>query len=185
VTPAAFTLSDGTAATLIAAAIAAGVSLVALWRNGLRQERSRRRHHFAEALAAVVAYQEFPYAIRRRRHDCRGEERVRLSEALRDVQERLAFHQAWVELEADPETAEAYRNFVGATRRVAGGYMHQAWDSKPTSRDDQMNIDDIDYSELQPLQQTYLEAVAAELSPRRFWQRSLSSSSSKRSSSTG
>jgi hypothetical protein len=165
----AITLSNGAAATLIAAAVAGAVSLIGLWLKGLRDERSRRRQHFAEALTAVVAYQEFPYAIRRRRHDQPGEERVRLSEALRQVQETLAFHQAWVDLEAQSETAEAYRAFVAATRRVAGGYMRAAWDGEPTSRDEQMNITDIDYSELRRLQAAYLEAVAIDLSPLRRW----------------
>lgn len=161
--PLAITLSDGAAATLIAAVVAAVVSLFGLWLNGVRQERARRREAFAQALAAVVAYQEFPYAIRRRRHDQPGEERIRLSEALRTVQKDLAFHMAWVDLEGSAETAERYRTLVAETRRVAGGYMHEAWNGQPTSEDSEMNITDIDYRELAEPKAAYLISVQNDL----------------------
>ncbi|WP_156077561.1 hypothetical protein [Saccharothrix sp. NRRL B-16314] len=43
-------------------------------------KRNTVRTTFAEALAAYSSYMEFPYAIRCRRADAPGEERVRLSE---------------------------------------------------------------------------------------------------------
>jgi hypothetical protein len=175
--PLAITLSDGAAATLIAAAVAAVVSLFGLWLNGVRQERARRREIFAQALAAVVAYQEFPYAIRRRRNDQPGEERVRLSEDLRVVQKELAFHLAWVELEGSAKTAGHYRALVAETRRVAGGYMRDAWNGEPTSEDSEMNITDIDYGTLEEPQAAYLASVRDDL---RWGRRRAGAQSSRR-----
>jgi hypothetical protein len=98
-----------------------------------------------------------------RREDQPGEERVRLSEELRLVQKDLAFHLAWVDLEASPETAAHYRTLVAETRRVAGGYMRDAWKGPPTSKDSEMNITDIEYSELEEPRTNYLNRVRRDL----------------------
>ncbi len=164
---AAISLSDGAAATLVAAGIAGVIALIGLVVNGVRAERARRRTAFAEAFSCIVAYQEFPYVVRRRRDCPDGEERVRISEELRKVQQELGFHQAWIELEATASTVDAYLELVSATRRVAGGYMRDAWEQPPTTSDAQMNIKDIDYEELKPLEAAFLARVAHELSWRR------------------
>lgn len=160
-------LSDGAAATLIAAAIAGVITLVGLVVNGVRAERARRRTEFAKAYACILAYQEFAYVVRRRRDCPDGEERVRISEELRKVQQELGFYQAWIELEASAPTVDAYLALVSATRRIAGGYMRDAWERPPTTSDAQMNIKDIDYAELKPLEAAFLARVADELSWRR------------------
>ena len=77
-------------AALIGAAVAAAINLLVLAAVGLREERRRRRDFYAAALEATLAYREFAYAIPRRRHDALAEERVRISEALREVQRDLA-----------------------------------------------------------------------------------------------
>ena len=41
--------------------------------------------------------------------------------------------------------------------------MSDAWTRSPASSDDEMNITDIDYTELRALQDVFLKAVAAEL----------------------
>jgi hypothetical protein len=167
----AISLSDAAAATLIAAAVSALISLITLWIGGLRQVRERRRKAYAEALAACVAYREFPYAIRRRRADAPSEERVRLSETLREVQRELAFNAAWLELEGSAETARAFRELVAETRKVAGGYMHKAWNAPPARADAEMNIARIDYGTIPPLERAYLDEVRQDLAWWRFLQR--------------
>ncbi|WP_145883782.1 hypothetical protein [Streptomyces sp. BK340] len=52
-----------------------------------------------------------PYAIRRRRADQLAEERIRLSETLREIQSDLAYHQAWTLLES-PAVGAAFQNLV-------------------------------------------------------------------------
>ena len=166
-TPLGLTLSDG----VIVGLIAAGVSLATLWIAGLRHVFDRRRGSYAQALAACVGYREFPYAIRRRRADEPEEERVRLSEALREIQRELAFHSAWITLEASDETVRAFTSLVTETRKVAGGYMRDAWQEPAATSDSEMNIVGIDYDSLKTLEQAYLDAVAKDLSWWRFWRR--------------
>ena len=76
----------------ISAGVSAAIGLVTLWVAGIRAERARRRELYADALAGTMAYREFPYAIRRRRAEDpdRSGERVRISEAVREVQHDLS-----------------------------------------------------------------------------------------------
>jgi hypothetical protein len=154
---------------LISTGVAALVSLLTLWIAGQREARQRRHRSYADALAAGVAYREFPYAIRRRRDNVAGEERVRLSEALREVQRELAFHEAWIKLEGSSGTVEAFERLVAETRRIAGSYMHDAWNGAPAKTDAEMNIKGIDYSPIKPLEAGYLIEVRKDLSWWRFW----------------
>jgi hypothetical protein len=154
---------------LISTGVAAVVSLLTLWVSGQREARQRRRRSYAEALAVGVAYREFPYAIRRRRDDVAGEERVRLSEALREIQRDLAFHEAWTKLEGSRGTIQAFDRLVAETRKIAGTYMHGAWNGSPAKTDADMNITDIDYSSIKPLETGYLAEVRKDLSWWRFW----------------
>jgi hypothetical protein len=151
-------------ATLIAAVVAGLVAVVGIWINGLRADRARRRELYARGLAATLAYREFPYAIRRRRADAPGEERVRLSEALREVQQELAYCEAWMRTEPLGGVATEYRNLVEKTREVAGSYMHNAWKSDPLETDSGMNIPDLDYTPLGSYEEAYLDAVKDDLS---------------------
>jgi hypothetical protein len=146
----------------ISAAVAAAIGLLTLWVAGLRAERARRRDLYAEALAATMAYREFPYAIRRRRGEAehRSAERVRISEALREVQRDLSQHQALMRIERATKVATAYQELVGKTREIAGGYMKDAWQDDPVETDPDMNMRvPLDYSVLDKHVQAYLDAV--------------------------
>jgi len=148
-----------------AAIISATVVLVGLWVSGRRIEIARKRELFANAFEAAVGYREFAYAIRRRRHDQPAAERVRLSEAIRDTQQQLAFYSAWIGIES-PRVARAYDALVTQTRQVAGKYMHDAWNDRAPRRDSEVNIPGgLDYSTLRPLEQMYLAAVRDHMSP--------------------
>jgi uncharacterized protein HemX len=80
---------------LLAAIVGAVVNTLLVRRNTMLEERARVRTMLAETYAAYAQYKEFPFAVRRRRADQPGEERVRLSEALKEVQARLSYYQAW------------------------------------------------------------------------------------------
>jgi hypothetical protein len=154
------------------AAVSGAIALISLWVNGIRQERARRQRVYADALAVLVAYREFAYVIRRRRapapghEEIAGAERVRISEALREVQRDIEYHCAWTKTEPAAHVATAYEALVKETRRVAGGYMHNAWEAQPVDNDAGMNIADIDYAPLAKYETAYLEAVAQAL---KFW----------------
>jgi hypothetical protein len=159
-------------ATIVAAVVSAIVSLGTSWAAGVRKEQERRRSLYADAFAALVVYREFAYVIRRRRapipgrEEIAGEERVRISEALRIAQKELAYFTAWIRSEAGGHLADCYEALVAETRRVAGGYMREAWNAAPLAEDSGMNISDIDFRPLSKLEEAYLDAVQTALS---FW----------------
>jgi hypothetical protein len=136
------------------------------WWTLRRQRQEERRRRFAEAFAAVMAYREFPYAIRRRAATNPEDERVRLSEALRHVQERLSFHTVWIRVE-DPRVAVAYEQLVTETRRVAGAAMHQAWMREPIMSDHEMNIAGLhdELAQLDAPAERFLQAVQRQQHP--------------------
>lgn len=159
-------------ATIVAALVSASISLCTFWASGVRKEQDRRRALYADALAALVAYREFAYVIRRRRapipgHETiAGEERVRISESLRAVQKELAYFNAWVKSESNVDVADRYQALIEQTRRIAGGYMRDAWNAEPLGDDPGMNIADISFAPLVEHEAAYLDAVHRSLG---FW----------------
>lgn len=169
-------LTTAVLSAAVVAAIVSGSITTALARRATRlEERARVRTTLAEAYQAYADYKEFPYAIRRRRHDQDGEERIRLSEEVRQVQSRLSFYQAWTRAE-HPTTGAAYNDLVGQLRRVAGAWMRAAWLEPALNNDVGMNIgpDRVDMSELRTSEETFLKAaenhVKALTTP--WWRRS-------------
>jgi hypothetical protein len=154
-----------------AAPIAVILPLVLLamnWRWKVVQEaRARQRTAFADAFSDAVSYREFAFMVRRREAaDPRGE-RSRISANLSQLQSRLAFHQAWIQIES-PEVAARYERLLGETRRIAGQMMHEAWTLPPVSSDAQMNLGEWakPLEELHSLEAEYLKAVRVRL---RLW----------------
>jgi hypothetical protein len=156
-------------AALIIGIVAAIVAMLGVWINGLREERRRRREFYAAALEATFAYREFAYVVRRRRPDVPGEERVRISEALREIQRALAKYEALMTIERCADVAVKYKHLVEKTREVAGGYMRTSWEGDGAGTDAQMNISNIDFAPLEDSEQGYLTAVAADLPAWKFW----------------
>lgn len=156
-------------AAVIVGVVAAIVAMLGVWINGLRQERHRRRELYADALEATYAYREFAYVVRRRRIDVPGEERVRISESLREIQRDLAKYEALMKIERCTKVAVAYRHLVEKTREVAGGYMRASWNGDGAAEDKQMNIADIDFTPLKDYEDAYLDAVAQDLPAWKFW----------------
>lgn len=163
--PAVLTLLAGSA--VIAAGISATVTLVLQHVTSIREDTARRRDIYARALQACAAYREFPFVIRRRRHDDPAAERARLSEALRAVQQDLTFYSAWIESEST-DVGNAFRALLKETRTVAGGFMAEAWKKAPAAGDEDMNVAGITYATIEPLERAYLDAVREHLKP--WWQ---------------
>ncbi|MGI5444588.1 hypothetical protein ACQEVM_02350 [Streptomyces sp. CA-243310] len=131
------------------------------------QLRERKQELFASAYEVSIQYAEMAYAVRRRRADAAAEERVRLSEQLREIQSRLTWHEAWVRFET-PEVGAAYDELVARTRTVAGQSMKHAWRSAPAADDTAMVIPTsvIDLRALADVRERYMAAVEAHLRPR-------------------
>lgn len=164
-------VSLATAIPLIVLAVTTLGGVVAWWANGVRSERARLQALYADAYAAVVSYQEFPFMIRRRRAPLPGheeiasDERIRISDALQAVQEKLSNYTAQIRTES-AEVSTKYDGLVHKTRLIAGSYMREAWKAPALDNDAGMNISDINYDELQQPRADYLEAMKANLG---FW----------------
>ncbi len=121
-------------AVLLAGLISvAGAAISVALTYGLNQRAARRERHsrvFAEALTAIEDYAEMPYRIRRRPRDLTAQHE--LTEQISQIQSRIAFHQAWLWIEA-PSVAGPYAELVRATKAQAGTQMREAW-LKPAAR---------------------------------------------------
>jgi hypothetical protein len=129
-----------TVALLTAVIAIAGAAITATLTYGLNQRAARRERQareFAEAISAIEGYAEMPYRIRRRpgtpgtRHD--------LTEQISQVQSRIAFHQAWLRIEA-PDVAGLYEDLVQAAKTQAGGQMKDAWQQPEATADALMSL---------------------------------------------
>ncbi|MFS2241243.1 hypothetical protein [Microbacterium sp. OR16] len=119
-------------ATILAGLLAAAVAVAGYaWQQ--RQSRADKRAiMYSEALRAVEDYAEAPYIVRRRSgKDARSIVSAQISE----IQSRLAMSCALLEISANRHIAEAYKNLVVTTRRVAGAAMSAAWRGPRIRRD--------------------------------------------------
>jgi hypothetical protein len=148
---------------LIAAAIALFGVLITLVVNGRRAERERLRALYAGGWATIQAYKEMTFAIRRRNVHDRAAERVRLSEALREIQRDLAYHEALIGHERSGQVATEYRTLVAKTREIAGAIIKRSWNEDPIGSDNEMHAPAIatELKGLEEFEERYLCAVTA------------------------
>ena len=109
------------------------------------------------------------FAIRRRNIDDRAGERVRLSEAMREIQKDISFHEALIGRERSGRAATEYRNLVVKTREIAGGIIRRSWNEEPITGDSDMHSPEIatDLAAPKPFEDGYMDAVADEVAGRR------------------
>lgn len=159
---------------LIGSALALFGVLVTFYINGRRADRNRRRDLYAGGWSAVQAYREMAFAVRRRNAEDRAGERVRLSDAMREIQKELAYFEAMIGRERVSEfvfnvtgrdhrgvVADAYLKLVAETRKVAGGIIKRSWDEEPIKGDSQMHTPSIaeELQALKPFDTAFLDAV--------------------------
>jgi hypothetical protein len=157
-------------AALAAAALAFLAHMIVLLVNGRRARQERLRELYAGGWAAAQAYKEMAFAIRRRNIEDRAGERVRLSEAMREIQKDLSYHEALIGRERSGRAAAEYRNLVAKTREIAGGLIKRSWNEEPITSDSEMHSPEIasDLASLMAFEDGYMDAVADELGG---WQR--------------
>lgn len=150
------------APAVIAAIITGVIAVISLIANGRRARADRQRELFGAAFGDIARYCEFPFIVRRRRHDLPEEERMRISTELSEVQSKLNHNRAILRVEA-PRVARAYAALVLGTREVAGESIRQGWDLTPITADTEVHVTDVDLSDIKPLEDAYLTAVADHL----------------------
>ncbi|MBO8187899.1 hypothetical protein [Streptomyces spirodelae] len=149
---------------LLTAAVAALATVLGYLANQYASRRAQRRDLFAEALAAVRAYQDLPYRVRwRARSD--AETRAALGELTYTTLERMQNFRALLELESRT-VAMAYTDLVRETRRLGGPFRQSAWRASPAESDEQFDQEDPGYRyENQPELDLCLMAMQRELRP--------------------
>jgi hypothetical protein len=150
------------APAIVAAIVAAAVSLTTFGLAGRRARLDRQRQLFAEAFEAVMEYREYPFIVLRRSKDEPAKERARISGDLSTVQARLNGFMARLRVEA-PYVGDRYAALVSATRRIAGPMITQAWNAEPLEDDTQVHNPGWDFSELDTDDDAYVRAVADHL----------------------
>ena len=164
---------DLTTAVLIPAVVSLASSLLITgagwWWAWRRKQRDDHARLLADAWAAVQSYKEFAFAIPRRNPNDPAAERVRLSEAIRHVQQDLSFHTAWIR-GVSTRVSIRYDELVGETRDTAGKLMREAWQHPPITTDTGMNLPEIaaELATLRPAETAYLNAVQRHLHPLRW-----------------
>jgi len=152
---------------LMVAVIVGTFSLATLainsWLSGHRDRMNRRRDIFSKAFIAAVAYQEFPYVVRRRRSSAPEDERIRISTELRAVQADISYYGAWLSTESRRVSA-AYEELISKMREIAGHQIHEAWTIEPLTEDTGMNMPDLGLGALTPFKEKYLKEVSSHLS---------------------
>jgi hypothetical protein len=123
---------------LLVPVVAGSFLLAGYLLNQIWARNERRAKAFAEALAAVEDYLEMPYRVRRRPASD-SKTRATLTNQMSDIKARIAFHQAWLQVEA-PQVAEAYDDLVRAAQEEGGTQMQQAWNEPLRDTDRAMNL---------------------------------------------
>jgi hypothetical protein len=150
------------APAIVAAIVAGAVSLLTFVAEGRRTRLDRQRQVFADAFEAVMEYREYPFIVRRRSDEEPARERQRISSELSGTQAKLNAFKARLLVE-NRSIGIIYADLVRETRRVAGGFIREAWDSAPVLDDADMHAPPYDFRPLDRYDNAYLEAVAAHL----------------------
>lgn len=158
------------APAIIAAVIAGVIAVVTLIVNGRRARADRQRELFGAAFGDVSSYCEYPFIVRRRRHDEPEQERLRITTELSEVQRKLNHNRAVLRVEA-PRIARAYDTLVTETRRIAGASIHAGWNLAPITADTGVHVTDVDLTGIRPSEDAYLSAVADHLALMPWWAR--------------
>ncbi|MCC3654028.1 hypothetical protein LIX60_21685 [Streptomyces sp. S07_1.15] len=125
-------------AALIVPCIALAGAVLTYVLNQRAARRERRAKTFAEALTAVEEYLEMPYRVRRR-PESSAAVRQQLTDEVSGLLARMAFHQAWLQIEAS-SVAGPYATLVATARAEAGAQMSLAWQQPPITTDSGMNL---------------------------------------------
>lgn len=126
-------LSGDGIATVLAAILAATIAIVGY---GIQQRATRKERRvtiYSEALRAVEDYLEAPYLVRRR--DGSAASRQNVTTQISEIQSRLSYYCALLEIHAHSEISNAYMRLLRAARAEAGPEMSKAWKGRPTVKD--------------------------------------------------
>jgi hypothetical protein len=158
---------------LVVGILAAVVAILGYAITNAMNRIERRSKIYADAMLALVQFENLPFRIRRR-SDSSDATRTIVGQRVRDVQEALFYHTVLLRL-ASPRVGAAFKALVEKTREKGVRYRHDAWTLPPARSDadmsleiryDYKNKDELDECIL--LMQRELSIIRA-LSPRARW----------------
>lgn len=126
-------LSGDGIATIVAAILAAAIALIGYSIQQSTTRKERRATIYSEALRAVEDYLEAPYLVRRR--DGSNGSRQNVTTQISEIQSRLSYYCALLDLHAHTQISNAYSELVRTARSEAGPAMSAAWKTRPTTKD--------------------------------------------------
>lgn len=150
----------GAAVTAIFAA-AVALYLSAVGRN--REDRNRRRDVYSQAYRTALEWCEGVYRVRRRAVD--GSEDRSLVQHFHDLQERIAYYQGWLCIEA-ADLGRSYQAFLDKVMAECQPLLRDAWSRpgrEPTEPTPEEPAPDLDAAK-----ETYLREVRRHLS--KWWE---------------
>jgi hypothetical protein len=124
--------------TLVVGIIAALVAICGYTITSAMNRIERRSKVYADAILAVIRFQELPYRIRRR-PDSGNETRAAIYQRIRDTQETLSYYAVLLRLDS-PKVGKAFGELVKATREIGLQYRRDAWAAPPATKDEDMNL---------------------------------------------
>jgi hypothetical protein len=153
-----------TPAAIWAAAIAACATLAGYLFNQSRIRRERRATAFADAMAAMRDYEDFPFSVWRRTN-CDDATRARLDTRRSKNGRAVRRHRVWLRIEA-PVVGEAYEQLWRAVRQAYSTNLSLAWAAPPRTCDQLMIGEPPDFVRAPGLEETELciRAMRNELS---------------------
>lgn len=117
-------VTDPLVVAVAGAAIAGLVAAVTKAVDMTVARQTRRRELYSRAFEAALAWEESLYRVRRRPTDKSGDRA--LVERFHDLQERINYHQGWLQME-DPALGAAYRDLVRAVKAATREEIQNAW----------------------------------------------------------
>lgn len=124
--------------TLIVGIVAALVAICGYMLTSAMNRIERRSKIYADAILALIRFQELPYRIRRR-PDSTNETRTAIYQRIRDAQETLSYYVILLRLDS-PKVGKAFGELVEATRQIGLQYRREAWAAPPATKDEDMNL---------------------------------------------
>ncbi len=139
--------------------------LFAIERRAATVQAARQR--FGDALGDVQRWLEVPYRVRRRASG--DQARHALAAEIGSLQEALAFHSAWLQVE-DKAVAAAYGALLRRAKDEVGIHIQNAWLAAPIDEDAGMNLSDFVMSvDVSEETNAYLAAVRRRTAVWRIW----------------
>lgn len=149
-----------------AALVAALTALLVAWSGRVTQRQDSRRSLYSEAYKSALGWVEMLYRVRRRDPAKQPE----LVEMFHLLQERLDYHQGWIESESR-SLGRSYRDLVSTLKNVTKAPIRQAWRDDPCDPADGFDVQADDLPGVAAAKDRFIADVRDHLTVLRFWRR--------------